>query len=155
MDSHGGWIGTPNDLLRILLRVDGFADPADILSAATIADMTTPSAANPGYASGWAVNSSGTRWHDGTLVGTQSILVRVANQHEWAAVCNAGRPSTALGGELDALMWLPHYARCIKTVPFSRKKTGRWSSGAASLTTSPPSMSCLLRWLIHRVPAGR
>ena len=105
MDSHGGWIGTPNDLLRILLRVDGFADPADILSAATIADMTTPSAANPGYASGWAVNSSGTRWHNGTLMGTQSILVRVANQHEWAAVCNAGRPSTALGGELDTLMW--------------------------------------------------
>jgi hypothetical protein len=69
MDSHGGWIGTPNDLLRILLRVDGFADPADILCAATIAGMTTPSAANPGYASGWAVNSSGTRWHDGTLVG--------------------------------------------------------------------------------------
>ena len=32
-------------------------------------------------------------------------MVRVANQHEWAAVCNAGRPSTVLGGELDALMW--------------------------------------------------
>ena len=105
MDSHGGWIGSPNDLLRILLRVDGFADPADILSAATVAGMTTPSAANPGYASGWAVNSSGTRWHNGTLAGTQSIMVRVANQHEWAAVCNAGRPSTALGGEFDTLMW--------------------------------------------------
>jgi len=68
--------------------------------------MTAPSTANPGYARGWAVNTFGTRWHNGTLAGTQSILVRAANQHEWAAVCNTGNPSNPqLGSDLDALMW--------------------------------------------------
>jgi CubicO group peptidase (beta-lactamase class C family) len=106
MDAHGGWIARPIDLLRFLMRVDGFANPADILQAATVTTMTTPSAANPGYARGWAVNSAGTRWHNGTLGGTESIMVRTANQREWSAVCNTGNPmNQQLGLDLDALMW--------------------------------------------------
>lgn len=106
MDSHGGWIATPSDLLHFLMRVDGFANPPDLLRARTVANMTTPSSANPGYARGWAVNPSGTRWHSGTLSGTQSIMVRTTNQHEWAAVCNTGNPRIEqLGLDLDALMW--------------------------------------------------
>lgn len=106
MDAHGGWIATPFDLLQFLMRVDGFANPTDVLQAGTVTAMTTPSAANPGYARGWAVNNAGTRWHNGALAGTQSILVRTANQHEWAAVCNTGNPANPqLGLDLDALMW--------------------------------------------------
>lgn len=105
MDSHGGWIGTPTDLLRFLLRVDSFPTPVDLLNPVTITEMTTPSTVNTGYARGWSVNAVGTRWHDGTLEGTQSILVRTANQHGWAAVCNIGKPFTNLGAEFDALMW--------------------------------------------------
>jgi CubicO group peptidase (beta-lactamase class C family) len=105
MDAHGGWIATPTDLLRFLLHVDGFATPADVLQAATVTEMSMPSVANPGYARGWAINTAGTRWHNGALSGTQSIMVRTANQHEWAAVCNTGNPMTQLGTELDALMW--------------------------------------------------
>jgi CubicO group peptidase (beta-lactamase class C family) len=106
MDAHGGWIGTPSELLQFVMRVDGSASPVDILQAATVTAMTTPSVANPGYARGWAVNSVGTRWHNGALAGTQSILVRTADQHEWAAVCNTGNPGNPqLGLDLDALMW--------------------------------------------------
>jgi CubicO group peptidase (beta-lactamase class C family) len=107
MDSHGGWIATPADLLRFLLRVDGFAPPPDLLAPQTIIDMTTPSTANGGggYARGWAVNAAGTRWHDGVLPGTQSIMVRTAGQHEWAAVCNTGMPLTGLAPAFDQLMW--------------------------------------------------
>lgn len=73
--------------------------------------MTTASAARPvsattpGYARGWAVNNVGTIWHDGTLPGTQSILVRPSDGRAWSAVCNAGRPGTALDDEFDTLMW--------------------------------------------------
>ena len=106
MDAHGGWIARPIDLLQFLMRVDGFANPMDVLQAGTVTAMTTPSAANPGYARGWAVNNAGTRWHNGTLAGTQSILVRTANQHEWAVVCNTGNPANSqLGLDLDSLMW--------------------------------------------------
>jgi CubicO group peptidase (beta-lactamase class C family) len=111
MDAHGGWIGTPSDVIRFLMRVDGFPQPSDLLQPATVAVITTPSAVNPGsptmpgYAQGWAVNTAGTVWHDGTLPGTQAIVVRVADQREWCAVCNMGRPNTQLGLELDNLMW--------------------------------------------------
>ena len=80
MDAHGGWIATPSDLLQFLMRVDGFANPMDTLRAGTVTAMTAPSAANPGYARGWAVNSAGTRWHN-ALAG-KSILVRT--EHEWS-----------------------------------------------------------------------
>jgi CubicO group peptidase (beta-lactamase class C family) len=105
MDAHGGWLASPVDLLRFVLRVDGFPVPPDVLQPATVTAMTTPSAANPGYARGWAVNAAGTRWHDGTLPGTQAILVRTAGQRDWAAACNTGGPNTAVGLELDQLMW--------------------------------------------------
>jgi CubicO group peptidase (beta-lactamase class C family) len=34
MDSHGGWLATPTDLVNFALRVDGFDNPPDILSQA-------------------------------------------------------------------------------------------------------------------------
>ncbi|GAA2743744.1 hypothetical protein GCM10010440_24440 [Kitasatospora cinereorecta] len=111
MDAHGGWAATPVDLLRFLFAVDGLPSPADILQPASRTAMTTASAVRPvtptapGYARGWAVNSAGTIWHDGTLPGSQAILVRPDDGRAWAAVCNAGRPNSALGGEFDALLW--------------------------------------------------
>jgi len=112
MDSHGGWIATPSDLLQFLMRVDGFPNPADILQAGTITTMTTasglrtPTGEDPNYARGWNVNTVGTRWHDGVLPGTSSIMVRTASQHEWAAVCNMGHPENKqIVHDLDALMW--------------------------------------------------
>jgi CubicO group peptidase (beta-lactamase class C family) len=111
MDSHGGWVATPADVLRFLFTVDGMASLPDLLQAATRTAMTTASAVNPGsatmagYARGWSVNSVGTIWHDGTLPGTQAILVRLSDGRAWCAVCNTGRPNTTLGGEFDDLMW--------------------------------------------------
>lgn len=111
MDAHGGWIGSPSNVLQFLARVDTRVPPADLLQAATIADMTTASTVNPvgpgdaGYARGWAVNDVGTIWHDGVLAGTQAILVQVADGRQWCAACTTGRPNSVLAGEFDALMW--------------------------------------------------
>ena len=111
MDAHGGWAATPADVLRFCFSVDGLPTPPDLLQPATRTAMTTASAARPvsattpGYARGWAVNSVNTIWHDGTLTGTQSILVRPSDGRAWSAVCNAGRPGTALADEFDTLMW--------------------------------------------------
>jgi CubicO group peptidase (beta-lactamase class C family) len=111
MDSHGGWAATPADVLRFLFTVDGIASPPDLLQAAIRTAMTTASAVNPGtasvpgYARGWAVNSVNTIFHDGTLPGTQAILVRPSDGRAWCAVCNTGRPNTDLAKEFDDLMW--------------------------------------------------
>lgn len=111
MDAHGGWAGSPTEVLRFLCRVDARTPPPDLLQPATIAAMKAASLVNPallggpGYARGWAVNEFGTVWHDGTLAGTQSILVQVADGRQWCAACSAGQPGSGLGGEFDQLMW--------------------------------------------------
>ncbi len=105
MDSHGGWIATATDLLRFVTRVDRFATVPDILTDATIATMTTPSAARPvagdtaGYAFGWQINQFGNWWHTGALAGTESILVRSNDGICWAAIANGN------GINLDQLGW--------------------------------------------------
>jgi CubicO group peptidase (beta-lactamase class C family) len=106
MDAHGGWMATATDLLAFGLRVDGFPAPPDILQAATIATMTTPSAANATYACGWGVDAAGTRQHNGLLPGTSSILLRNAAQHEWAGVCSHGIVGSTLLNEFVALIGL-------------------------------------------------
>ncbi len=91
MDSHGGWIATASDLVNFAVRVDGFPDRQSLLKRQSIRSMTTGTAANPGYAKGWAINSAGNWWHSGSLPGTSSILVRTAHDFCWAALTNTRR----------------------------------------------------------------
>jgi len=107
MDSHGGWISTATDLLRFMLAVDGFTTRPDILSPATINIMRTPSPVNQNYALGWAVNSQGNWWHNGSLPGTSTLLVRTtADRMCWAVLINY-RPSNwwTFSSALDVMMW--------------------------------------------------
>lgn len=110
MDSHGGWIGTPIDLVRFLIHVDGFNFTPNILSLKTINTMTTPSAANPNYACGWAVNEVPNWWHNGSLPGTTTIVVRTASGLCWAAFTNTRTKGMDLA--IDRMMW-----KMAKAVP--------------------------------------
>jgi CubicO group peptidase (beta-lactamase class C family) len=81
MDSHGGWQANAVDVLRFAVRVDGRGP--DVLSAASIATMTTPSglAGSDGYAAGWTINPGSSRdpgtWnHSGVLPGATALLQR-------------------------------------------------------------------------------
>src|SRR5260370_17834875 len=51
MDSHGGWLARPADVVKFMMHVDGFARPPNILKVHTIQTMTAGSTANPDYAS--------------------------------------------------------------------------------------------------------
>jgi CubicO group peptidase (beta-lactamase class C family) len=103
MDSHGGWIGTPSDLVRFELHVDDFDTTPSILRKETIRTMTTSTAANEGYACGWCVNRFRNYWHNGSLPGTTSILVRTASGLCWAAFANARSEGVNLA--IDQMMW--------------------------------------------------
>jgi len=104
MDSHGGWIARPADLVQFFSHVSGFSSPANILQPQTIKVMTTAPAANAGYAKGWAINK-GNWWHNGSLPGTSSIAVRTRSGFCWAAFTNTRRGHSSLGGDLDRLVW--------------------------------------------------
>lgn len=103
MDAHGGWVGTPEDMVNFALRVDGFPKPADFLKQESIASMTERSGVNPNYACGWSVNKAGNRWHNGSLPGLSSLLVRTSNGYCWAACANTRKDKMGLA--LDKLMW--------------------------------------------------
>ena len=105
MDSHGGWIARPADLVKFVMHVDGFSVPPNILKPHTIHVMTTASTANAGYAKGWMVNKAGNWWHNGTLAGTSTIAVRTHSGFCWAAFTNTRRRNSALDGDLDKLIW--------------------------------------------------
>ena len=103
MDSHGGWVGTPTDLVNFAMRVDGFPEPPDLLQQNTLRIMTEREGANPDYACGWSVNKVGNRWHNGSLPGLSSILVRTASGYCWAACANIRKEG--IGPAMDRLMW--------------------------------------------------
>ena len=102
MDSHGGWIATPADLVHFATHVDGFDADRNILRSETIRRMATPSDANPNYARGWRVNRKGHWWHGGDLAGTTSVLVRTSSRFCWAALTNTRREGT---DALDDMVW--------------------------------------------------
>lgn len=103
MDSHGGWLATARDLVKFAQHVDGFRAPADILTAESIKAMTTPTAAGPNYACGWAVNQVPNWWHSGSLPGTATIMARTARGFCWAGLANTR--AEGIGLALDQLMW--------------------------------------------------
>jgi CubicO group peptidase (beta-lactamase class C family) len=105
MDSHGGWIARPADLVQFFMHVDGFPVPPNILKPQTIQTMTTTTAANAGYAKGWLVNKANNWWHNGILPGTETIAVRTHSGFCWAAFTNTKSRIPSYGGDLDRLIW--------------------------------------------------
>jgi CubicO group peptidase (beta-lactamase class C family) len=119
MDSHGSWLATPMNLVRFLNHVTGFADTPGLLKPETIRVMTTPSPAYPQsspakYARGWMVrdNGAGNWWHNGSLPGSTTIMVRTSTGLCWAALTNTRtEPSDVINSALDQMMW--DMVRCV------------------------------------------
>lgn len=115
MDSHGAWLASVTDLMRFLVVCDGRAGRADILSAATLQEMTARpdlpdwQSASSYSGLGWSVRPVGNDanwWHTGSLPGTTSIIVRASNGLSWVGLFNS-RPADADGfaTELDETFW--------------------------------------------------
>jgi CubicO group peptidase (beta-lactamase class C family) len=113
MDSHGGWIATPTDLAIFLDHVAGAPNIPSLLKPETIKIMTTPSPAYPQsssgkYARGWMVrnNGAGNWWHNGSLPGSTTIMVRTSTGMCWAALTNTRtQPSNEIDDALDQMVW--------------------------------------------------
>ena len=108
MDSHGGWVANPVEILKLLVRVDGFSNVKDILDFQTIQTMITPSSVNRYYALGWSVNQNNNWWHTGSLPGTSAEMARSSNGFNWVILINY-RPSTStlekFQSDMDQIFW--------------------------------------------------
>jgi CubicO group peptidase (beta-lactamase class C family) len=96
MDSHGGWLATAADLVRFSSSFD-IQTNSPLLPAQWIDTMWSQPPEQPGspasyYGAGWLVRPLGgdksNAWHDGSLDGTFSYTVRLANGFCWAAIFN-------------------------------------------------------------------
>lgn len=89
MDSCGGWIGSPSDLVRFAMHVDGFSYTPSILEESSIRTMTEycPISGDEDYAKGWRVRR-GDWWHHGSCPGARAILTRTSSGMCWAALAN-------------------------------------------------------------------
>ncbi len=120
MDAHGGWLCSPVDLVRFASAFDQQAS-SPLLSSASIDTMfglpenIDPNNYNMGdyyYANGWAVrdygNGNRNTWHDGSLDGTSTLMVRRwVDGLNWCVLFNqrddpSGLPYWSIDGDLHA-----------------------------------------------------
>jgi CubicO group peptidase (beta-lactamase class C family) len=94
MDSHGGWVSTPADLLRLLT---GLNETRGKLLTKTYSwsYRPIPPQWSPGFAGSWA--------HEGALVGASGIAA-VTGENGWALLTNTWRPDTDFV-QSDPLFW--------------------------------------------------
>jgi len=119
MDSHGGWIATPSNLVQFLDHL-GSPNMPSLLKPETIRMMVAPSpASSPSsdarYARGWMVrnNGAGNWWHTGSLPGSTTIMVKTATGLCWAALANTRtQPDDEINAAIDNLIW-----QMVRSVP--------------------------------------
>lgn len=123
MDSHGRWIASAIDLMRFAVSFDK-ATASPILSAESINTLFAPPAIGTNtdgtyYACGWVivpVNKQLTTWHDGSLPGTSTWMVRRFDGIHWAMLFDQrDDPSGKDYGAIDSA--LHKAADSIKTWP--------------------------------------
>ena len=107
MDAHGGWIASASDLVRF---AGALSEPGRLLKRDSLSMLWSrpaycdPSAASY-YALGWMVRPAGkgaNTWHNGSLPGTSTLLVRRHDGFVWAVLFNTreGDPAGAIDGPM-------------------------------------------------------
>lgn len=106
MDSHGGWVASAEDLMKLVCAFDRFNTRPDILTSASIDTLTKPSLNNTNYGFGISVNTYNNWWHTGSLPGTTSEIVRNGNgQINWAILFNTRDKNGNINTAMDNLVW--------------------------------------------------
>jgi len=106
-DACSGWIASATDLLRLMVRVDGFPSKPDILDTTLMKSMLSGSKPNPHYACGWLLNDNLSNWfYLGEYPGTTVEIARTTQGYCWAILCNTFRPRAQnYRMDLDQIMW--------------------------------------------------
>jgi len=117
MDSFGGWVANPVELLKILVRVDGFSNVPDILSPEPIRVMTTRSRARNSFALGWHISQSNSWSHGGSMPGTRAMMVRRADGFNVAMITNYRPPEPRQEFESDWSNLFTEIQRAVRTWP--------------------------------------
>lgn len=118
LDACAGLVASTEDLLRVLLSIDGRDDYPDIFPASTLERMFTASSVAPHrYALGWSVNHTlyykGCAYHSGSLAGTAAFWIRGGDGHHTALLCNSRSYDADFDNEHYALAEYLHSYRAL------------------------------------------
>ncbi|MGQ1786683.1 MULTISPECIES: serine hydrolase domain-containing protein [unclassified Saccharicrinis] len=87
LGAAGGWIASTTDLLRLVVAIDGFDTPNDILSSNSIHEMSSTELLG-GSPLGWRGVRKHYWYRTGTLAGTSALVVRQDDGLSYAIVFN-------------------------------------------------------------------
>ena len=120
MDAHGGWVASAVDVARFAAALDG-GKPAALLNPETLAEMVAPppspvsrrtdgELADAWYGCGWMVRPVAAGkfncWHDGSLPGSATLLVRRHDGISYAALFNRRSQNKGLpDGAIDPALY--------------------------------------------------
>jgi len=117
MDSHGGWLASAVDMVRFASAFDNpssnpVLDSSSETTMFSLPENITRSNYRPGdwyYGCGWLVRDWGggvrNTWHDGSLEGTHSLLVRRHDALNWCVLFNQrDDPSGLSYDQIDDLL---------------------------------------------------
>ncbi|MCI0522303.1 MAG: beta-lactamase family protein, partial [Bacteroidales bacterium] len=104
LGAAGAWVATAPDLMRLLLAVDGFDDPKDILSPESITFMTDMQNGNAPV--GWrATLNNGSWWRTGSFPGTTAMIKRMSDGTAWVVLFNTSAwNGPELSSDIDQMM---------------------------------------------------
>jgi len=105
LGSAGGWVATAPDLMRLLLAIDGFDQPKDILAPESIEFMTD---VYNGFAPvGWRASlPNGTWWRTGSFSGTTAMMKRMPDGTAWVVLMNSSSwNGPELTSDIDQMMY--------------------------------------------------
>jgi CubicO group peptidase (beta-lactamase class C family) len=88
LGAAGGWIGSPAEVLKLTVAIDGYNSSPDILLPTTIDEMTKHRSRRYNMIGWKSSDGNGTWWRTGTLTGTSALLVRQNNGINWIIVMN-------------------------------------------------------------------
>jgi len=106
MGEAAGWLGSARDLIKFMVRADGFKPAPDILDSLFLKTMVNPSQANPHFACGWWSNNNFENWFvTGDLLGSVCEMARASNGYCWVILTNKSPTGPGYEDALDRMVW--------------------------------------------------
>ena len=88
LGAAAGWLASPIDLMKLVIVVDENPKVKDIISQASINEMTRVDSEGLDPLGWRGTNENGEWWRTGTLAGTSAIVKRQPNGISWVVLSN-------------------------------------------------------------------
>ncbi|SRR5579871_810059 len=108
MQAACGWMGSAEDLIRLMVRVDKFRNKPDIFNDSMMNVLLSPYDSNSHFSGGWWSNNKFNNWFAVSSFwgsGTVSEMARADNGYCWVMLTNKTPQHGGSDDDLDRMIW--------------------------------------------------